>query len=81
MGYREAFYAGQNNVFRLKMSLSKLKWIAIVAPVGFLALLVYLLRGPADEDLHQFPYLVVVAVVSFIVCGFSFFIFWREGYK
>lgn len=74
-GYREAFSSGGSNLFGLKMSLSNLKWIATVAPVGFLALLVFLLRGPADEDLHQFPYLVVVAVVSIITCGFSFFVF------
>ena len=40
---------------RTQMSLSRLKWFAIVAPAAFLAVVGYLLRGPFHELLHEFP--------------------------
>lgn len=58
------------------MSLSQLKWFAIVAPVTFLVVVGYLVRGPFHEELHEFPgYLYVLAALAFGVSVFSFFVF------
>ena len=58
------------------MSLRQLKWLTIVAPAAFLFVVMYLLRGPAHEELHHFPgYLYVLAVLTVAVGMFSFFIF------
>lgn len=58
------------------MSLSLLKWFAIVAPAAFLAVVVFLLRGPVHHELHSFPgYLYVLAVMTVAVSVFSFFVF------
>ena len=58
------------------MSLPRLKWFAIVAPAVFLGAVTYLLRGPAHEQLHEFPgFLFVLAVLTVAVAGFSFLVF------
>ncbi len=58
------------------MSPSRLKWFAIVAPVTFLVVVGYLVRGPFHEELHEFPgYLYVLAALAFGVAVFSFFVF------
>jgi len=58
------------------MGLSRLKWFAIVAPMTFLLLVGYLVRGPFHEELHEFPgYLYVLAVLTLAVSVFSFFVF------
>ena len=58
------------------MSLSRLKWFAIVAPMTFLVVVGYLVRGPFHEELHEFPgYLYVLAVLTLAVSVFSFFVF------
>lgn len=58
------------------MSLSRLKWLTIVAPAAFLAIVTYLLRGPFHEQFHEFPgYLYVLAVLMIAVSAFSFFVF------
>lgn len=50
--------------------------LAIVAPVTFLAAVVYLLRGPAHEQLHEFPgFLYVLAAMTAAVTGFTYLIF------
>jgi signal transduction histidine kinase len=58
------------------MTLTRLKWIAIAAPVVFLVLLGALLRGPFHEELHHFPgYAFVIAAVAIAVVFFSFLVF------
>ncbi len=58
------------------MSLPRLKWIAIVAPVTFLVVVGYLVRGPFHEQLHEFPgYLYALGVLTTAVSAFSFFVF------
>jgi signal transduction histidine kinase len=58
------------------MSLSRLKWFAIVAPMTFLAVVGYLMRGPFHEELHEFPgYLYVLASLTVAVSVFSFLVF------
>ena len=59
-----------------EVSLSRLKWFAIVAPVTFLAVVGFLVRGPFHEELHEFPgYLYVLAALAAGVALFSFFVF------
>ncbi len=59
-----------------QMSLSLLKWFAIVAPAAFLVVVVYLLRGPLHHELHEFPeYLFVLAVMTVAISVFSFLVF------
>ncbi len=58
------------------LSLTRLKWLAIVAPVAFLVIVVQLLRGPFHESLHEFPgYLYTIAILAMAVSGFSFLVF------
>ncbi|HSP73562.1 MAG TPA: sensor histidine kinase [Gaiellaceae bacterium] len=58
-----------------RISLSELRLIAIVAPVGFLAVVLYLLRGPAHQELHDTDVFYVLGGLSIIVSGFSFLVF------
>ena len=58
------------------MSLLRLKWFAIVAPVTFLVVVGFLVRGPFHEELHEFPgYLYVLGVLTVAVSVFSFLVF------
>jgi signal transduction histidine kinase len=58
------------------MSLTNLKWFAIVAPVTFLGVVGYLVRGPFHEQLHEFPgYLFVLGILAIAVSLFSFVVF------
>ena len=58
------------------LSLRRLRWLAIVAPVAFLVVVTYLLRGPFHELFHEFPgYLYVLAVLTVAVSAFSFLVF------
>lgn len=58
------------------LSLVRLKWLTIVGPAAFLAVVTYLLRGPAHEQLHAFPgYIYVLAVLTAVVSAFSLLVF------
>lgn len=58
------------------MTLTQLKWIAIAAPVAFLAVVIMLVRGPFHEELHGFPgYAFVIAVLAVAVVFFSLLVF------
>jgi signal transduction histidine kinase len=58
------------------MSLLRLKWFAIVAPVTFLVVVGFLVRGPFHDELHEFPgVLYVFAVLTVAVSVFSFLVF------
>jgi len=58
------------------VTLTRLKWLAIVAPVTFLVVVTLLLRGPFHEELHHYPgYLYILAVLAAAVAAFSFFVF------
>ena len=59
-----------------QMSLSHLKWFAIVAPTALLAFVGFLVRGPLHEELHSYPgYLYLLGVLSVVVAVFSFLVF------
>jgi signal transduction histidine kinase len=59
-----------------QLSLSRLKWFAIVAPLTFLVVVGYLVRGPFHHDLHAFPgYLLVLGVLTVAVSVFSYLVF------
>jgi nitrate/nitrite-specific signal transduction histidine kinase len=53
------------------VNLSRLKWFAIVAPLAALVLLVFLLRSPLHDWLHESP-AVLFFVPFFAVCIFAF---------
>lgn len=58
------------------MSLRQLKWMVVVAPAMFLVIVTLLLRGPAHEELHNFPgYLYVLGALTTTVVVFSLFVF------
>ena len=57
-------------------SLTRLKWLAIIAPVAFLAIVGYMLHGPFHEAFHEFPvFLYVMAFLTVAVSAFSFLVF------
>lgn len=59
-----------------RISLSRLRLVAIVAPVGFLAAVFFLLQGPAHYELHHFPAdLYMLLGLSAIVLCFTFVVF------
>jgi signal transduction histidine kinase len=58
------------------LGIGGLRWLAIVAPGTFLVFVVYLLRGPFHEELHEFPgYVLVIATLTVAVAAFSFLVF------
>lgn len=60
----------------LSPELTRLRLLATLAPIGFVVVILYLLRGPFHRQLHEYPgFLYVLAVVSMAVSGFSFVIF------
>jgi len=61
---------------KTEASLTRLKWLAIVAPLTFLVLLVLALRGLLHHQLHEFPGVVfLMAGLGAGVSIFSFAIF------
>lgn len=60
----------------MSRELARLRWLAILAPLGFLGVAAYLIRGPAHEELHTFPgFLYVLLGLTAGVAAFSFAIF------
>lgn len=60
----------------MSSELVRLRWLAIVAPVLFLTVVVYLVRGPVHDELHDFPgFLYLLVGVAAGVSLFSFAIF------
>lgn len=60
----------------MSRELARLRWLAIFAPLAFLAVVAYLVRGPAHEELHTFPgFLYMILVLAAGVSAFSFAIF------
>jgi len=58
------------------VSLARLKWLAIVAPAGFLAVFAMLLRETFHSALHEFPgILILIGILALGVAAFSFTIF------
>ena len=58
------------------MSLARLKWLAIIAPAGFLAVFAFLLRATFHSALHEFPgVLILIGGLAAGVAAFSFIIF------
>jgi signal transduction histidine kinase len=58
------------------VNLARLRWLAIVAPVGFLAVFAVLLRETFHSTLHEFPgVLILIGVLAVGVAAFSFAIF------
>lgn len=58
------------------MGLTRLKWLAIIVPLAFLALLDYLRHAAFYDQLHSFPGLILlVALVAAAVTVFSFAVF------
>lgn len=58
------------------MNLARLRSLAIVAPVGFLAVFAFLLRETFHSTLHEFPgVLILIGVLAVGVAAFSFTIF------
>lgn len=55
------------------MSLTRLKWLAIVAPLTFLVLLDYLLREVFHYELHEFPGAILALIL--LTAGISVFSF------
>lgn len=55
----------------LSPELSQLRLLTIVVPIGFLMVVVLLVRGPAHEELHAFP--EIVAVLVLLVAGVALF--------
>ncbi len=60
----------------LSPELTRLRLLATLAPIGFVVVVLYLMRGPFHRQLHEYPgFLYVLAVVSMAVSAFSFLIF------
>lgn len=60
----------------LSRELIRLRWLAIVAPITFLTVVVYLLRGPFHEEFHSYPGIIyLLLVLAAGVLMFSFVIF------
>lgn len=58
------------------MSLARLRWFAIIAPAGFLAVFAFLLRATFHSALHEFPgVLILIGALAAGVAAFSFTIF------
>lgn len=69
---------GSRSVARVGMSrdLSRLRLFAIVAPVGFVFVVGYLVRGPFHHELHNYPgWIYLFAGASVGVLAFSFVVF------
>jgi signal transduction histidine kinase len=69
---------GSHSVPSVDMSrdLSRLRLFAIVAPVGFVFAVGYLVRGPFHHELHHYPgWIYLFSGASAGVLAFSFFVF------
>jgi signal transduction histidine kinase len=64
----------------MSRELVRLRWLAIAAPIMFMSIATYLLRGPAHEQLHHYPgFIYVLLVLAAAVAVFSFAIFSAIG--
>lgn len=61
---------------QLSPELTRLRLMATLAPIAFVVVVLYLMRGPFHHALHEYPgFLYVLAAVSMAVSLFSFVIF------
>lgn len=66
----------QHSEHGMSKALVHLRWLAIAAPVAFVSTVAFLLRGPAHEQLHNYPgFIYVLLVLAAAVVVFSFAIF------
>jgi signal transduction histidine kinase len=62
--------------YSMSKALVHLRWLAIVAPIAFISVATFLLRGPAHDHLHHYPgFIYVLLVLAAAVVVFSFAIF------